>query len=143
MEEQIAQNARSNALKQQEMASMAAARAKPSSVMEYVYNTLSRDPKNAGKSPQELLNQASEIVNRGSLARTEMSGVNQAMKLKKELEQRRALFASSDSPLAKGQVALIDNQIAEINRQYGLGAGVTSGSSPGAGAGMRIVNVTE
>ena len=104
--------------------------ARPSSTLEYAYNVLMQDPKNAGKSQAEILNMAGQVANMGSLARTDMSAIANAQKAKKDLLSQRNIWSGIKSDYAKNQVQNIDKQIADIDAAFGkVGVGLETGSS--------------
>lgn len=130
LEEQIAQNARANALKEKEIAGIAA------------YRQAVSDPERIrvaerymAENPGMKFNEAMEIAAKTSPGglRADLAGLNKAMELKSKLLKDRNRWVGSDSKYGKAQITEIDNQIAEIDRQYGLnkGTGVTSGPKIG------------
>lgn len=146
LEEQIAQNARANALKEQEIAGLAAYRAQSgqTSIQKIADDLQAADPKLGRK---DALSEASRIS--GYSFRTEgaMGGKLAAAlsKIDEDYKMLPALMAGNpNSPFVQNMQADRKRRRDEAYRLYGAEqpGGVTSGQSPDAGAGqMKIVGV--
>lgn len=128
LQEQIAQHERMFGLEQQKLGILRSQAGRPGSSLELAYNILRRDPKLEGKSDSDLLGMAARQVAAGSTYRTDAATMVQAEKMKKDLLDKRRLFAGSDSKFAKDQVSLIDQQIRQIDANL-VGGGVGSDAS--------------
>jgi hypothetical protein len=126
LQEQIAQHERMYALDKERLNIQRSQAGRPGSALEMAYNILRKDPKLEGKSDSDLLGMAARQVGAASTYRTDASTLVQAEKMKKDLEDKKRLFSGSDSKFAKEQVALIDQQIRQIDATLG-GGGVGSG----------------
>jgi hypothetical protein len=146
LEEQIAQNARANALKEKEIAGMAAYRAQSgqTSIQKIADDLQAADPKLGRK---DALNEASKIS--GYSYRTEgaMGGKLAAAlaKIDEDYKMLPALQAGNpNSDFVKNMEADRKRRRDEAYRLYGSEqpGGVTSGQSPAAGAGqMKLLGV--
>lgn len=146
LEEQINQNARANALKQQEIAGIAAYRqASTQTAIQKIADDLqASDPKLDRKT---ALNEASRIS--GYSFRTEgaMGGKLAAAvsKIEEDYKMLPALMAGNpNSQFVQNMAADRQRRLNEVYRLYGTeqAGGVTSGQSPAPGAGqMKIVGV--
>lgn len=146
LEEQITQNARANALKEKELAGMAAYRAQAGStaIQKIADDLQAADPKLGRK---DALSEASRIS--GYSYRTEgaMSGKLAAAlsKIDEDYKMLPALMAGNpNSPFVQNMEADRKRRRDEAYRLYGAEqpGGVTSGQPPAAGAGqMKIVGV--
>jgi hypothetical protein len=126
LQEQIAQHERMYGLEKEKVGIQRSQAGRAGSGLELAYNILRRDPSLEGKSDSELLGMAAKQVASASTYRTDASTLVQAEKMKKELLDKKRLFSGSDSKFAKEQVALIDQQIRQIDATLG-GGGVGSG----------------
>ena len=138
LQEQIAQHERMYALDKERLGIQRSQAGRPGSALEMAYNILRKDPSLEGKSDSDLLGLAARQVGSASTYRTDASTLVQAEKMKKDLLDKKRLFSGSDSKFAKEQVALIDQQIRQIDATLG-GGGVGSGASK---AGWSIEPVT-
>jgi len=129
LEQQISQQDRMFGIEKEKLNILRQQSGRPGSALEMAYNIVSRDPKNAGKSETDLLEMAAKSVGAASSYRTDTSALVQAEKMKKELMEKRRLFASSDSKFAKEQIRLIDDDIRRIDATLGSKGGVGSGSA--------------
>jgi hypothetical protein len=125
LQEQIAQHERMYGLEKEKVGIQRSQVGRAGSGLELAYNILRKDPSLEGKSDSEVLGLAAKQVASASTYRTDASTLVQAEKMKKELLDKKRLFSGSDSKFAKEQVALIDQQIRQIDAT--LGGGVGSG----------------
>ncbi len=133
LEQQISQQDRMFGIEKERLNILRSQSGRPGSALEMAYNVLSRDPKNAGKSETDLLEMAAKSVGAASSYRTDTSALVQAEKMKKDLMEKRRLFASSDSKFAKEQIRLIDDDIRRIDATLGSKGGVGSGTAGWSG----------
>lgn len=131
LERQISHQDRMFELEKQKTAFARSQAGRPGSSLEMAYNVLRADPKNKDKSNSDLLEDAARKVGSASLSRTDTTALIQAEKMKKDLMDKRRMFAGTDSKFAKEQVRLIDEEIRRIDAGLGSRGGVGSGTTTG------------
>jgi len=131
LERQIVQQDRMFDLEKQKADFARSQAGRPGSSLEMAYNVLRADPKNKDKSNSDLLEEAARRAGSVSSYRTDTNALIQAEKMKKDLMDKRRMFAGTDSKFAKEQVRLIDEDIRRIDAGLGLRGGVGSGTTTG------------
>jgi hypothetical protein len=146
LEEQINQNARANALKQQEIAGLAAYRqsAAEPALVRIAERYMAQDPK---LSFEDAMTKASRAAGYSFRSEGALGGklANALAKIDDDYKMLPALMAGNpNSPFVQGMQADRKRRRDEAYRLYGaeMPGGVTSDQSPGAGAGqMKLLGV--
>jgi hypothetical protein len=131
LERQIVQQDRMFDLEKQKAAFARSQAGRPGSSLEMAYNVLRADPKNKDKSNSDVLEEAARRAGSVSSYRTDTTALIQAEKMKKDLMDKRRMFAGTDSKFAREQVRLIDEDIRRIDAGLGSRGGVGSGTTTG------------
>jgi guanyl-specific ribonuclease Sa len=131
LERQIVQQDRMFDLEKQKADFARSQAGRPGSSLEMAYNVLRADPKNKDKSNSDVLEEAARRAGSVSSYRTDTTALIQAEKMKKDLMDKRRMFAGTDSKFAREQVRLIDEDIRRIDAGLGLRGGVGSGTTTG------------
>jgi hypothetical protein len=131
LERQIVQQDRMFDLEKQKADFARSQAGRPGSSLEMAYNVLRADPKNKDKSNSDVLEEAARRAGSVSSYRTDTTALIQAEKMKKDLMDKRRMFAGTDSKFAREQVRLIDEDIRRIDAGLGSRGGVGSGTTTG------------